>query len=65
VRKLSLSHFITTPLANVIVLLDVFCINGETAVLAGCLHYTTPLTPELNPSAQRCLTRFFTGDFAS
>jgi hypothetical protein len=24
-----------------------------------------PLTPELNSSAQRCLTRFFTGDFAS
>jgi hypothetical protein len=24
-----------------------------------------PLTPELNPSAQRCLMRFFTGDFAS
>jgi hypothetical protein len=24
-----------------------------------------PLTPELNPSAQRCLTSFFTGDFAS
>jgi hypothetical protein len=24
-----------------------------------------PLTPELNPSAQRCLTRFFTGDFGS
>jgi hypothetical protein len=23
-----------------------------------------PLTPELNPSAQRCLTRFYTGDFA-
>jgi hypothetical protein len=23
------------------------------------------LTPELNPSEQRCLTRFFTGDFAS
>jgi hypothetical protein len=22
------------------------------------------LTPKLNPSAQRCLTRFFTGDFA-
>jgi hypothetical protein len=22
-----------------------------------------PLTPELNPSTQRCLTRFFTGDF--
>jgi hypothetical protein len=24
-----------------------------------------PLTPELNPSAQHCLTRLFTGDFAS
>jgi hypothetical protein len=24
-----------------------------------------PLTPELNPSEQRCLTRFFAGDFAS
>jgi hypothetical protein len=24
-----------------------------------------PLTPELNSSAQRCLTRFFTGDLAS
>jgi hypothetical protein len=24
-----------------------------------------PLTPELNPSPQRCLARFFTGDFAS
>jgi hypothetical protein len=22
-----------------------------------------PLTPELNPSAQHCLPRFFTGDF--
>jgi hypothetical protein len=27
--------------------------------------YFNPLTPELNPSAQRCLTRSFTGDFAS
>jgi hypothetical protein len=24
-----------------------------------------PSTPELNPSAQRCLTRYFTGDFVS
>jgi hypothetical protein len=24
-----------------------------------------PLTPKLNPSAQRWVTRFFTGDFAS
>jgi hypothetical protein len=27
--------------------------------------FINPLTPELNPCAQRCLTRFFTGDFAS
>jgi hypothetical protein len=27
--------------------------------------YINTLTPELNPSAQRCLTRFFTGDFVS
>jgi hypothetical protein len=24
---------------------------------------SNPLTPELNPSAQRCLARFFTEDF--
>jgi hypothetical protein len=29
------------------------------------LHYVNPLTPELNLSSQRCLTRFFTWDFAS
>jgi hypothetical protein len=29
------------------------------------LEYINPLTPELNPSVQGCLTRFFTGDFAS
>jgi hypothetical protein len=28
------------------------------------IHFN-PLTSELNPSAQRCLTRFFTGVFAS
>jgi hypothetical protein len=33
----------------------------------GCTTALTlnPLTPESNPSAQRCLTRYFTGDFAS
>jgi hypothetical protein len=31
-----------------------------------CMWFVfNPLTPELNPSAQRCLTIFFTGDFAS
>jgi hypothetical protein len=29
------------------------------------MRLVNPLTPELNPSAQRCLPRFFTGDFAS
>jgi hypothetical protein len=32
---------------------------------ANSANHINPLTPELNPSAQRCLTRFFTGDFAS
>jgi hypothetical protein len=27
--------------------------------------FINPLTPELNLSAQRCLMRFFTGNFAS
>jgi hypothetical protein len=27
--------------------------------------FINPLTPELNSSTQRCMTRFFTGDFAS
>jgi hypothetical protein len=35
--------------------------NTETNIPA----LVNPLTQELNPSAQRCLTRFFTGDFAS
>jgi hypothetical protein len=30
-----------------------------------CNSHTNPLTPKLNPAAQHCLTRFFTGDFAS
>jgi hypothetical protein len=29
------------------------------------MYVINPLTPELNPSAQRCLMRFFTGNFAS
>jgi hypothetical protein len=29
------------------------------------LKIINPLTPEVNPSAQRCLTRIFTGDFDS
>jgi hypothetical protein len=32
---------------------------------ASPVLHTNPLTPELNSSAQRCGTRFFTGDFAS
>jgi hypothetical protein len=29
------------------------------------VHMFNPLTPELNPSAQRSLTRYFTGEFTS
>jgi hypothetical protein len=36
---------------------------------SSCFHlvvkYFNSLTPELIPSVQRCLTKFFTGDFAS
>jgi hypothetical protein len=28
-----------------------------------CFEKINPLTPELNPNAQRCLSRFFNGDF--
>jgi hypothetical protein len=51
-------------------------IFGIITVVPGMMSYTcrylplilrkiviNPLTPELNPSAQRCLPRFFTGDF--
>jgi hypothetical protein len=37
----------------------------QTLVHTACIYFRINyLTPELNPSAQRCLTRFFTGDFA-
>jgi hypothetical protein len=34
-------------------------------IITNVSHFINPLKPELNPSAQRRLTRFFTGDFAS
>jgi hypothetical protein len=40
----------------------IFCIKWETKQAEWHINH---LTPELNLSAQRCLTRFFTGDFAS
>jgi hypothetical protein len=30
-----------------------------------CFTVFNPVTPELNPSSQRCIPRYFTGDFAS
>jgi hypothetical protein len=48
--------------------------NKRISIVNQCTHagsskdlssHINPLTPELNPSSQRCLTRFFTGDFAS
>jgi hypothetical protein len=32
---------------------------------SSILYFLNPFTAELNSSAQRCLTRYFTGDFAS
>jgi hypothetical protein len=45
-----------------------FCVNSVTLRGIVCaispIHQLfNPLQPELNPSAQRCLPRFFTGDF--
>jgi hypothetical protein len=39
--------------------------TGLSQLSAKRQRHVNSLTPELNPSAQRCLTRFFTGDFAS
>jgi hypothetical protein len=36
-----------------------------TVKIIQCKSTSSHLKPELNPSAQRCPTRFFTGDFAS
>jgi hypothetical protein len=40
-------------------------IRGCSLYRKFCWELVNPLTPELNPSAQRFLTRFFTGDFVS
>jgi hypothetical protein len=34
-------------------------------IFINSFNIINPLKPKLNPSAQRCLTRHFTGDFAS
>jgi hypothetical protein len=39
--------------------------NRENLISTEYARSIDPLTPKLNPSAQSCLTRFFTGDFAS
>jgi hypothetical protein len=35
------------------------------ATMFNFFFLLNPMKPELNPSSQRCLTRLFTGDFAS
>jgi hypothetical protein len=47
-----------------------FCTNGNfwsqgkgKAIPLQAYDDINPLTPELNPSAQRCLQTFFAGDF--
>jgi hypothetical protein len=39
--------------------------TGYFSKICGENSSVNPVTKELNPSAQRCLTRYFTGDFAS
>jgi hypothetical protein len=44
---------------------DLANVEAQSATFYSVTKTTlNPLTPELNPSAHRCLTRFFTGDFA-
>jgi hypothetical protein len=41
------------------------CVDAFPSTKYWSVISVNPLTPELNPSAQRCLMRFFAGDFAS
>jgi hypothetical protein len=54
-----LSHYNSTSLAAY------FC-DGvlDASHAADTMRVLNPLMPELNPSTQRCLMRYFTGDFA-
>jgi hypothetical protein len=54
--------FVIQAKYNVIFSFSAGCFNHKT-VHSRCV--INPLTPELNPSAQRCMTRFFSGDFHS
>jgi hypothetical protein len=59
-------HYAINRTANVILLVNnVFSTYKLQYYNKRASNIINPLTPELNPSAQRCLTRFFTGDFAS
>jgi hypothetical protein len=40
-------------------------VNYSSVITVNYRVEINPLTPELNPSAQRCLTRYFTVEFAS
>jgi hypothetical protein len=52
-----------------LILLPLIFLNFSTYLLGWLVAHSDDffnlLTPELNPSAQRCLTRLFTGYFAS
>jgi hypothetical protein len=38
---------------------------AEFKIMVKDISHINPLTPKLNPSSQRCLTRFSSGDFVS
>jgi hypothetical protein len=52
------------PAALLVVETQNFPSNTTHSDTLNVIHIN-PLTPKLNLSAQRCLTKFFTGDFAS
>jgi hypothetical protein len=44
---------------------DLRILSETLSIFESYFEFINLLTPELNPSAQRCLTRIFTRDFAS
>jgi hypothetical protein len=53
------------PTGVSISLLKVVCVNLSPKGKMRLSFPLNPLKPESNPSVQRCLTRFVTGDFVS
>ena len=56
-------QILPVPCAYILSLMSLIMSNQEIFQTNSSVHSINPLTPELNPSEQRCLPEFFTGDF--